>query len=283
MKALKFLFLIIFCLGFTNLDAQINLKDKLKRQTNNRANKNVDQGINKSLDAVEGGVKDLFKKKNKDEKDSTTVDQKQGNASSEGSKQSLKAYSVYDFVPGDQVLLYEDFSQDAVGDFPALWTTDVAGEVNTLNIGPGNWFNLNSTEGTYWFMKDIDFPKNFILEMDIVPKIAAPRFAADVVFFGEGSHSEMDKNGDPGTCGLHIKIEKNIWETAGYKKGVQEKRTAGYVFTMPEEKYWMCPPIFTKEANFHVCVSNFTAEPLPGRIFPILKLLLLRLIPEISF
>lgn len=223
MKTLKFLFILIFCLGIFSVDAQINLKDKLKRQTNNRANKNVDQGINKSLDAVESGVKDLFKKKNKDGQDSTATDQTQESA--QDSKQSLKAFSNYDFVSGDKVLLYEDFSQDAVGDFPALWTTDVAGEINTLNIAPGNWLNLNSTEGTYWFMKDIDFPKNFILEMDIVPKPGAPRFAADVVIFGESAHSEMDKNGDPGTCGLHVKIEKNIWETAGYKKGVNEKLT----------------------------------------------------------
>lgn len=136
---------------------------------------------------------------------------------------SLQAYSKYDFVPGDQVILFEDFSQDAVGDFPALWTTDAAGEVNTLNIGTGNWFNLNSTEGTYWFMKDIDFPKNFILEMDIVPKKTGGRYAADLTIFGEKAHSEMDKNGDPGICGLHIGIEKNIWETTGYKKGVNEK------------------------------------------------------------
>jgi outer membrane protein OmpA-like peptidoglycan-associated protein len=137
----------------------------------------------------------------------------------------LKAFSNYDFVPGDKVLLYEDFSQDAVGDFPALWTTDVSGEINTLNIAPGNWLNLNSTEGTYWFMKDIDFPKNFILEMDIVPKPAATRIAADIVIFGESGHSEMDKNGDPGNCGLHVTIEKNIWETKGYKKGLPEKLT----------------------------------------------------------
>ena len=226
MKTLRFLFVLIFCLGIVSVDAQINIKDKLKRQTNNRANKNVDQGINKGLDNVENEIKDIFKKKKTDDAqagDSTSADQDQD--AKQDSKQSLKAFSNYDFVPGDQVLLYEDFSQDAVGDFPALWTTDVAGEVNTLNIAPGNWFNLNSTEGTYWFMKDIDFPKNFILEMDIVPKPGAPRFAADVVLFGEGNHSEMDKSGDPGTCGLHVKIEKNIWETAGYKKGANEKLT----------------------------------------------------------
>lgn len=230
MKTTRFLFVIFLCLGFLNLNAQINLGNKLKNQTNKRANKNVDQGINKGLDAVENGVKGIFKKKKTDQANADSINaQNQAPGQVTNAKAnatpSLEAYSNYDFVPGDKVLLYEDFSQDAVGDFPALWTTDVAGEVNTLNIASGNWFNLKSTEGTYWFMKDIDFPKNFILEMDIVPKIAAPRIAADIVIFGESAHSEMDKNGDPGTCGLHVTIEKNIWETKGYKKGAVEKLT----------------------------------------------------------
>ena len=70
--------------------------------------------------------------------------------------------------------------------------------------------------------------------MDIVPKKPGGRFAADVVIFGEASHSEMDKNGDPGTCGIHIKIEKNIWETFGYKKGVQEKLSGSSTINLVE-------------------------------------------------
>jgi len=230
MKALKLVLAFIFCLSFMSLSAQIDIKGKVKNQTTNRTNKKVDQGIDKGLDAVENGVKDIFRKKKIDDNQAeadSAKDQPAGQTVKPvaDTAPSLAAYSKYDFIPGDQVLLFEDFSQDAVGDFPALWTTDVAGEVNTLNIAPGNWFNLNSTEGTYWFMNDIDFPKNFILEMDIVPKKEGGRFAADVVLFGENSHSEMDKNGDPGSCGLHVKIEKNIWETSGYKKGVSEKLT----------------------------------------------------------
>ena len=176
MKAIKLLFLIIFCLGFTNLDAQINLKDKLKNATQNRANRKTDQGINKGLDKVEDGVKDLFKKK-KDGADSIANNQNQSdsnNVSADNSKQSLKAFSNYDFVAGDKVLLFEDFSQDAIGDFPALWTTNKSGEINTLNVGPGNWLNLNGTEGNWWFLKQIDFPRNFIVEFDVVPKKGAP-------------------------------------------------------------------------------------------------------------
>lgn len=151
-------------------------------------------------------------------------------------KISLEAYSKYDFIPGDKIILFEDFSQDAVGDFPALWTTDVPGEVNTLNIAPGNWFNLNSSEGTYWFMKDIDFPKNFIVEFDIVPKKTGGRYAADLVLFGENSHSEMDKNNDPGTCGVHITIAKTLWDTKGYKKGANEKLTGSSTNNLVKEE-----------------------------------------------
>ena len=230
MKTLTFLLMLILCIGLSFANAQIKLGDKLKKETNNRANKNVDKGIDKTLDSAEDAVKDLFKKKNPAEQKAPAENQDKPaeTAAAAGQvtgQQSLKAFSNYDFVPGDKILLFEDFSQDAVGDFPALWTTDAAGEINTLNIAPGNWLNLNSTEGTWWFMNDIDFPKNFILEFDIVPKAGAPRFAADVVLFGEASHSEMDKNGDPGTCGIHIMVEKNIWETKGYKKGTTEKLT----------------------------------------------------------
>ncbi len=230
MKKLIFIISILtICILLpTSLNAQFNIKDKLKNKTNNKANEKVDQGINKGLDAAEDGVKNIFKKKDQPEntsEEATTSREPSETPINEAEPTSLKAFSKYDFVPGDKIIFYEDFSQDAVGDFPALWTTDVSGEINTLNIAPGNWFNLNSTEGTYWFMNDIDFPKNFILEFDIVPKAGAPRYAADLVLFGEAQHSEMNKEGDPGTCGLHVLIAKSDWATKGYKKGVQEKLT----------------------------------------------------------
>ena len=245
MKTTQIFLMLFLCLVFINLNAQIDIEKKVENQANNKANKNVDQTISKGLNTVEDGVKGLFKKKKpappvvqKSAKDTLSKGQNQkGPQVAASAKSSLTAYSKYDFVPGDKVLLFEDFSQDAVGDFPALWTTDVAGEINTLNIAPGNWFNLKSTEGTYWFMKDIDFPKNFIIEFDIVPKKGGARYAADLVLFGEGSHSEMDKNGDPGNCGIHLTIAKTLWDTKGYKKGSNEKLTgSSSLYLVQEEK-----------------------------------------------
>ena len=245
MKAiLKSIFaLLLFGLAI-NVSAQIiNVQKRIENKTINRVNNKIDRGIDKGLDEVEKGIKDDQKKddKTKSEKPETVKpdDKRPGSEIPVTGKQdqaSLQSYSNYDFVPGDKILLFEDFSQDAIGDFPALWTTDVAGEVNSLNISPGNWFNLNSTEGTYWFMKDIDFPKNFIVEFDLVPKKGGARYAADLVLFGESSHSEMDKNGDPGNCGIHVTVAKTLWETKGYKKGTNEKLTGTSAVNLVKEE-----------------------------------------------
>ena len=218
MKTLIYFLTISFLFGFSNVEAQIKLGDKLKRETNNRTNKNVDQGIDKTFDSVEKGVKDLFKKKDSDGQAKDSVAANQANGSTQVQQESLKAFSQYDFVPGDQVLLYEDFSQDAVGDFPALWTTNKSGEVNTLNVAPGNWLNLNATEGNWWLLKPIEFPKNYIVEFDVVPKKGGMRYAVGVAIYGENSFKEMS---DPFSCssGLIVNVAKTGWETQGIKTG----------------------------------------------------------------
>ena len=215
MKKSRILYLLLFLFVVVNANGQGWLKklgnkvvDKVEKKTEKKTDQVIDNELNK-------GQKPANKS---DSKNKGTE-----NVSAESAeKGKLESYSRYDFVPGDRIIYFEDFSQDAVGDFPALWTTDVSGEINTLNVGSGHWLNLNSGEGTYWYMKDIDFPVNFILEMDIVPKTTATRIAADLVLFGENNHSEMDKEGNPGTCGLHIQMEKANWITKGYKKGNNE-------------------------------------------------------------
>lgn len=44
----------------------------------------------------------------------------------------FQAFSRFDFVPGEKVVGFEDFSQDSIGDFPAKWNTNAAGEIVTV-------------------------------------------------------------------------------------------------------------------------------------------------------
>ena len=142
-----------------------------------------------------------------------------GTQTSTQEQQSMQSFSKYDFIPGEKVILFDDFSQDAVGDFPALWSANAAGEINTLNIAPGNWFNLNSTDGNYFLLKNVDFPKNFIIEFDIVPKKTGGRIAAGLILYSEDKYKEMDNSPHPGNSGIIISVEKTAWNTLGYKSG----------------------------------------------------------------
>ncbi|NVO21080.1 MAG: OmpA family protein [Bacteroidetes bacterium] len=221
-----FVAFLILCLA-VSVSAQINIGRKINNNVNNRINNKIDRGINKGLDEVEKGIKNDGSKKDDKAKPEEKNQQKTTKQDDKGavkqepdtkSEPALKSYSNYDFVPGDKVLLYEDFSQDAVGDFPALWTTNKSGEINTLNISKGNWLNLNATEGNWWFLKPIDFPKNFIVEFDVVPKKTGGRYALGVAMYGENSFKEMS---DPFACktGLIVNVAKTIWETQGLKAG----------------------------------------------------------------
>lgn len=89
------------------------------------------------------------------------------------SQTDFKSYSKFDFVAGEQVIYFEDFSQDAVGDFPDKWNTNASGEIVTLGSIQGKWLKLN--EGNYKPMiKTSGFPDNFTIEFDAIFKSPVP-------------------------------------------------------------------------------------------------------------
>ena len=78
----------------------------------------------------------------------------------------FQAYSKFDFVPGEKVVAVDDFTQDAVGDFPAKWNTDGSGEVVTIAGKSGRWLKL--TKPGYFIPEYItELPDNFTLEFDV--------------------------------------------------------------------------------------------------------------------
>lgn len=176
MKVFMILLACIFCTSMISVYAQINLKDKLKNQANNKANNKADQSIDKGLDALEGGVKGVFKKKDKAEKTEEQADEEvteqaednEGNMDEVKAAPTLQSYSKFDFIPGEKVIFYEDFSQDAVGDFPALWNTNGSAEVVTTNLFPGHWMKF-SGDAAIWTDALLNLPDNYTIEFDVIP------------------------------------------------------------------------------------------------------------------
>ena len=173
MKALIGLFLTFF-LSFLLINASaqiINVPKWIENKTINRVNKKIDRGIDKGLDEVEKGIKSDTKK---DDKAATkgSEDAKQTDKTKEGSSKQdqpgLQSYSKYDFIPGEKVIFYEDFSQDAIGDFPALWNTNGSAEVVTTNLYPGNWMRFIMRE-CVWTDALLKLPDNYTIEYDVIP------------------------------------------------------------------------------------------------------------------
>jgi OmpA-OmpF porin, OOP family len=220
MKNTIFVFILIITSGLLQTtQAQF---ESLKKKTEDTIKKEIE----KQPEAKDEQQNDNKTQTNNEKQDSQN--QTGNNKTDEtqtGDDVQFKSSTQYDFVPGENVIFFDDFSQDAIGDFPALWTANSAGEINTINIAQGNWFNLNSTDGNYFYLNDINFPKNFIIEFDIVPKKTGGRIAVGLLLYGESKRKEMDNNPNPGNGGIMISIEKQNWNTWGYKEGEKEKIT----------------------------------------------------------
>ncbi len=136
-------------------------------------------------------------------------------------KGKIQSTTKYDFVPGDKVLFYEDFSQDAIGDFPALWTTDGSGEVREVDNYPGHWFYAQSNEHVYCLMKDLEIPNNFIFEFEVIPTPSNPEedetYASFELTFFKSGEEYLLNDIVPGEAGFHVIASTDDWSAAGYK------------------------------------------------------------------
>lgn len=160
----------------------IDPKEKVKRKTTQRADQKTEEGIDKSLDKIEEGINGLFKKKNKkkvekgeeggeennggEETEVTEVVKEGANGNAKPAAE-FKRYSKFDFIPGERITAFEDFSQDAIGDFPARWNTNASGEIITVSGDETKWLNMTKVGFFYpEFVKAL--PENSTIEFDLL-------------------------------------------------------------------------------------------------------------------
>lgn len=236
----RVLILLSFCLLFTTqADAQkwLNkLGNAAKEAAKNAVERRVEQKAEEATENAMDKAEESVTKKEKADK-SASLDQEEESSpaesndtvskkrtqdkeqtASERSPQKLTSSSQYDFVPGDQLLFFDDFSQDAIGDFPALWSSNGSGEVKTVNIAPGKWFHLNGDDAVYCYNRPIAFPDNFIVEFDIIPD-ENYQYGIQFTLYQEKAADAKELNDDlyPGEAGLHVDLGYDRWDTKGYK------------------------------------------------------------------
>ncbi len=247
-RVITVLLTLLLLMGGNVAEAQIvKPGEVLKRQGTHRANSKIEEGIDEGFNKVEEGIGNLFKKKkgeNEEESPSAPAseqvkEEEEGSGSVESAngqpeKQKLESTTQYDFVPGDKILYYEDSSQDAIGDFPALWTSNGSGEVKSVNIAPGKWLHMNGEDAVYCYTKEIAFPDNFIVEFDIIPD-KEYNHGMILTLYEEDPEDPREINDDlyPGKSGLHITFKYDGWETKGYSNNPEGDWISGQASKNP--------------------------------------------------
>ncbi|HYK44316.1 MAG TPA: OmpA family protein [Parafilimonas sp.] len=148
-------------------------KDKAASTANNKANSTVDNTVDKTVNGTDTNDPNSTSTNQNTPANNTTQSNANNTADTAGQHSqansapvSIKAYSKYDFVPGEKIVVLEDFMQDAIGDFPDKWNTNSSGEIVTIDKNQGHWLMMPRT-GVFMPEFIDSLPDNFTFEYDL--------------------------------------------------------------------------------------------------------------------
>jgi OmpA-OmpF porin, OOP family len=261
--------------------AQSQILKKISDRVKNRAESNANNKVNNKVDKTVDDTTDPQAEK-KDRSDSNDPSPKDGSSASE--PVSFKTYSKYDFVPGEKVIGFEDFSTGSIGDFPAGWNTNGSGEIVTIEGKPGRWLWITKP-GVFVPEFTKSYPEDFTFEFDLLHGV--PIMGGDFKFaFAELPDIEQPQNWtlSPNrlTIGLYTsnsdqvngattsEIRKNSGSQAGNQTYTdilsdkfnpihvsvwrQKERVRVYI---NQEKFWDIPKAIAPDAKLNAII--FTA------------------------
>ncbi|SIN71419.1 OmpA family protein [Chitinophaga niabensis] len=167
----------------------------------------------------------------------------------------VEAYSKFDFVAGDQLLLSDDFSQDVVGEFAMHWNTNNKGEVVSMKDGT-KWLKLFQ-QGVYLTPNKQVLPADHTIEFDMILDMHNTGYMYPEVFFtlfnsGEDapqSNSVFKNMHGYNDIGIQLALgESNNTRTVlrTHAKGAETFRTNVQQLKLLEENYGK---------PFHVAIS----------------------------
>jgi len=79
--------------------------------------------------------------------------------------ENMKLFTKYDFIPGDQVIFYDDFSGEEVGEFPSKWSLD-EGVFEIAAKGDRKWV-MCTDQGSIRPKMKTTLPSRFTVELDV--------------------------------------------------------------------------------------------------------------------
>ena len=186
-RLLRYLVSCFIIVGFaTNLNGQLlkKLGKRAEKAAERTVELRVERETQKKTDAALDSILEPGSKGEQERRQNppSTGGNNQGNAGnpqdrntpgaggSTGGPKTIQVYSKFDFVPGDKLLFFDDFSNDFVGDFPSKWNTNSSGELVQIGDSPSKWLNILPGFTSKYIPDVTDLPEEFTLEFDVMTK-----------------------------------------------------------------------------------------------------------------
>ncbi|MEO9021183.1 MAG: OmpA family protein [Ginsengibacter sp.] len=198
-------FVSFFTIGIVP-DANAQIFDRIKRKVQDKVNNKIDKTIDDATDGKKNKPADTETKTDKkssskteppsgsENADSTRVDEK--TTADIPNDSGMETYKKFDFIPGNRILFYDDFTQDNQGDFPAHWNTNGGGEIVMDKRDNKKWFEMKGGSD-YAPLDEKHFPKNYTIEFDLGRNTGDDAFKSTglSIHFSDKSSFSYDNSG----------------------------------------------------------------------------------------
>jgi outer membrane protein OmpA-like peptidoglycan-associated protein len=161
----KLIFIGLLCLALIAVSSPTSAQfKKLKDKAKEKAEKKVEE----TVEGTEETTKDTTKA-NQESTEKSASDTAKAQPAASGASEDMALYTKYDFVPGDKVIFYDDFSGEEIGEFPSRWRLD-SGVFEIAKQGGKNYI-LCTDEGSIHPKISIGpLPPKYTIEMEFYVK-----------------------------------------------------------------------------------------------------------------
>lgn len=206
----RFTALFLFLLPAFAPAANAQLLEKLKKKAEKAIEEKLERAAEKETGKSRDSIPGRPDEKNPEENQLPPAP---------GGDRDFTVYSKFDFIAGDHVLFFDDFSADHTGDFPARWNTDGSGEVVSLEGLEGKWLKVPDRTLSYPETGG-PLPENFTIEFNLYYPAGIRRAP---ITFGFSGSANPAKSGLRSKALFYFKID-HFEEKAGYSTQVYSGR-----------------------------------------------------------
>jgi len=116
----KLIFIGLLCLALIAMSSPASAQfKKLKDKAKEKAEKKVEETVEGTEETTEDTAT-----ASKESTEKPASDTAKAKSTTPGASEDMSLYTKFDFVPGDKVIFYDDFSGEEMGEFPSRWRLD---------------------------------------------------------------------------------------------------------------------------------------------------------------